>query len=74
LAKFLVGCFGEDPGERISRDLTLDEMAAHVGTTREMVCRILHRFSNQGLIEITRTEFVFTDREGLDQLARYLID
>jgi CRP-like cAMP-binding protein len=70
LASFLVNRFEEPKGERVARDLTLDEMAAHIGTTREMVCRILQRFSNQGLIEITRTEFIFTDRLGLNQLAR----
>ena len=70
LAKFLVSRFGESGLERVSRNLTLDEMAAHIGTTREMVCRVLHRFSSQGLIEITRTEFVFTDRDALYQLAQ----
>ena len=50
--------------------MTLDEMAAHIGSTREMVCRILQRFANQGLIEITRTEFSFTDREQLNLLAQ----
>jgi len=70
LAKFLVHRFVNVDGDRVARDLTLDEMAAHVGSTREMVCRILQRFSNQGFIDITRTEFVFTDREGLSRLAQ----
>jgi CRP/FNR family transcriptional regulator, cyclic AMP receptor protein len=70
LARFLMDHFGDREKERIARDMTLDEMAAHIGSTREMVSRILHRFSNEGIIEITRTEFVFTDREGLKQLAQ----
>jgi CRP/FNR family transcriptional regulator len=70
LARFLVDRFGEVEDERVSRDLTLDEMAAHIGSTREMVSRILHRFANRGLIEITRTEFMFTDRQGLRQIAQ----
>jgi hypothetical protein len=45
-------------------------MAARVGSTREVVSRILHRFANQGLIEITRTEFTFTDKDGLRQFAQ----
>jgi CRP/FNR family transcriptional regulator len=69
LAQFLVDRFGGNVGEKFSRDLTLDEMAAHIGTTREMVCRMLQKLSNQGLIEITRTEFVFKNREGLRALA-----
>lgn len=52
------------------RHLTLDEMAAHIGTTREMVCRYLRSFSEAGLIDITRTEYQITDREGLLGLTR----
>jgi CRP-like cAMP-binding protein len=48
------------------RHLTLDEMASRVGTTREMVCRILYRFAEAGAIQINRTEFVFTDRDILE--------
>jgi CRP/FNR family transcriptional regulator len=70
LARFLVDRFGDMEGERVSRELTLDEMAAHIGSTREMVSRILHRFADQGLIEITRTAFTFTDRDALHQLAQ----
>jgi CRP/FNR family transcriptional regulator len=70
LARLLVEQFGETEGEIISRDLTLDEMAAYIGTTREMVSRILHRFSHDGIIEITRTEFVFTDWDKLRQFAQ----
>ena len=70
LANFLDEWFSEGEGDKVSRDLTLDEMAAHIGTTREMVCRMLQKFSTQGFIELTRTEFIFTDREGLRQIAR----
>lgn len=70
LARFLLEQFGDTEGDRVSRNLTLDEMAAHIGSTREMVSRILHRFANDGMIEITRTEFTFTDRNGLNQLAQ----
>jgi hypothetical protein len=44
-------------------------MAARVGSTREMVCRALYNFSDKKLIEVTRTEFVLTDREGLARLV-----
>ena len=60
------GSTGEDP---VARDLTLDTMAAYVGTTREMVCRILYRFSDENLIHITRTEFSIKNQEGLAALA-----
>lgn len=70
LAGFLVDYFKNSESERVARDLTLDEMAARIGSTREVVSRMLHRFANQGLIEITRTEFTFTDKDGLRQLAQ----
>ncbi|MGD8403013.1 MAG: Crp/Fnr family transcriptional regulator [Anaerolineales bacterium] len=54
----------------VPRHLTLDEMASRVGTTREMVCRILYRFAEAGAIQINRTEFVFTDRGILDEYSR----
>lgn len=53
----------------VERRLTLDEMAARIGSTREMVCRILYRFATQGAIQINRTEFIFTDRQLLEKLA-----
>ena len=54
----------------VPRHLTLDEMASRVGTTREMVCRILYRFAEAGAIQINRTEFIFTDRAILDEFSR----
>jgi CRP-like cAMP-binding protein len=69
LAQYLIEHFGKDEGEKISRDVTLDEMAAYIGSTREMVCRMLQKLSGHGLIEITRTDFTFTNREGLRELA-----
>ena len=51
----------------VPRHLTLDEMASRVGTTREIVCRILYRFAEQGAIQINRTEFTFMDRSLLEE-------
>lgn len=68
LARFIVDHFGAATQTPVTRDLTLDEMAAKVGTTREQVCRVLYRFSDEGLIKITRTEFVITDSDSLIEL------
>lgn len=69
LARLLLQVFGETEGEFVSRDLTLDEMAAHIGTTREMICRHLYRFEEKGAIEIRRTELKINDREMLKEQA-----
>jgi len=70
LARLLLDRYSGSNDSPVARDLTLDEMAAHIGSTREMVCRSLYRFSDDGLIEITRTEFLFTDQEKLEKLAQ----
>jgi CRP-like cAMP-binding protein len=54
----------------VPRHLTLDEMASRVGTTREIVCRILYRFAEQGAIQINRTEFTFLNRSLLEEQTR----
>ncbi len=69
LAGLLLEVFGEAEGEFVSRELTLDDMAAHIGTTREMICRHLYRFAEKGAIEISRTEIKINDRELLQEQA-----
>ena len=69
LARFLVDLSPEQKSP-VARSLTLDEMAAHVGSTREVVCRFLQRFANDGLIDITRTEFTINDMDGLKEIAQ----
>jgi len=69
VARLLLENFPADQGTA-TRHLTLDEMAARVGTTREMVCRILYRFAEEGAIQINRTEFIFTDRKLLEECIR----
>lgn len=69
LARLLLGHFGDAVDEFVARDLTLDEMAARVGTKREMVCRLLYQFAEEGAIEISRTEFMITNRDLLREHA-----
>ena len=67
LARLLLGHFGDDAmDDFVVRDMTLDEMAAHVSTKREMVCRLLYEFADEGAIEINRTEFMIADRKKLE--------
>ena len=69
LAGLILKQFGQAGDTSVERSLTLDEMAAMVGSTREMVCRILYRFADESLIEVTRTGFKLTDEAGLAELA-----
>ncbi len=69
LAHLLLDQFKDQSGDTMSRDLTLDDMAARIGSTREMVCRHLYNFADKGAILINRTEFQITDEELLKRFA-----
>ena len=69
LAYLLLEQFEDQQGDTVSRDLTLDDMAARIGSTREMVCRHLYQFADNGAIQINRTEFKITDHDLLQHLA-----
>jgi len=70
LAHLLMEYPGKADSGPTARSLTLDEMAARIGSTREMVCRFLQKFADAGLINITRTEFEVTDGKGLMEVAQ----
>ncbi len=69
LARLLLDHFGEAVDDYVARDMTLDEMAARIGTTREMVCRQLYKFADQGVIQINRTEFMISNQARLENIA-----
>jgi CRP-like cAMP-binding protein len=69
LARLLLSHYQPVDAQSFARDLTLDEMAAIVGSTRELVCKVLYRFADAGMLEITRTKFIFTDTKKLEALA-----
>ena len=69
LARLLLNRYQPVEGQPAQRDLTLDEMADTIGTTRELVSKTLHRFADQGMIKINRVEFVFIDKDQLETLA-----
>lgn len=70
LAGLILDEFGDAGDEFMTRELTLEEMAARIGSTREMVCRYLYRFAEKGVIQINRTELKIMDRELLQKQAR----
>jgi CRP/FNR family transcriptional regulator len=70
LARLLIEFPGQSASGPTARSLTLDDMAARIGSTREQVCRFLQRFADEELIKITRTEFEITDRQRLMDVAQ----
>lgn len=69
LAQLLLDQFKSGQLTPIDRTMTLDEMAAKIGTTREVVCRLLHRFSDRNVIQVSRTQFVLINKIELEKMA-----
>ncbi len=67
LADFLLQQASED-AELDRKQWTQDEMAAHIGTVREMVGRTLRNLERDGLVRFNRHRIEIVDREGLESL------
>jgi CRP-like cAMP-binding protein len=59
-----------DDGLRIHRLLTQQELAAMVGTAREVVHRTLKKFERDDLVRVTPTHFVLLNTDKLADIAR----
>jgi len=70
LSGLLLEYFGDAEESFKARILTLEDMAARIGSTREMVSRTLNRMVQSGAIEVSRTELRITDRSFLERQAR----
>jgi len=66
LARFLLA---QADDTQPSKRWTQEEIAAHIGTVREMVGRTLRAFSDDGLIRRERGRLVVMDRVGLEREA-----
>lgn len=64
LAKLLL-----ETASREERGLTQQEMAARLGTVREMIGRSLRQLEARGLIKIEHGKIVILDRQGLEKLV-----
>jgi CRP-like cAMP-binding protein len=69
LARLLLDQLDEKTDSQVDRNLSLDEMGSLIGTTPVMVCKQIYRFAEDGLINVSRTEFELTDQPGLEVIA-----
>jgi CRP/FNR family cyclic AMP-dependent transcriptional regulator len=67
LARFLLE--RADAGQ-VARRWTQEEIAAHLGTVRDMVGRTLRAFADAGLVRMERQRIVLLDRDGLEGEAQ----
>ena len=68
LARFLLE--HADEGQ-VTRHWTQEEVAARLGTVRDMVGRTLRAFAGAGLVRMDRQRIVLLDREGLEAEAQH---
>ena len=52
-----------------SLKLTHERIAAHLGTAREVVTRMLRYFQSEGMVRLSRGEITITNEKGLRKLA-----
>ncbi len=67
VAKMLLEYAGDGAGERPR--LTQQEMAAMIGTAREMVGRSLKNLETEGAIRLERNRVIITDQKTLREMA-----
>ena len=67
LARFLLE--RADAGQ-VTQRWTQEDIAAHLGTVRDMVGRALRAFADAGLVRMERQRIILLDREGLEAEAQ----
>lgn len=65
LARFLLEHAGEEAA--VARRWTQEEIAAQIGTVREVVARTLRAFADTGLLKIEGHRIILLDRERLEE-------
>jgi CRP/FNR family transcriptional regulator, anaerobic regulatory protein len=63
----LAGLLGERSRNSDQIQITHQEIAAELGSSREVISRILEDFSAQGMIEVGRGNIIIMDREALKE-------
>lgn len=69
LARLLMREFEASDESCIPRNMTLEEIASTIGSTKEVVCRYLYRMADEKLIEVERDRFVLINKIELTELA-----
>ena len=67
LAIFLLDEISENGTDIV--DMTHEQIARHLGTAREVITRMLKRFSSDGLLEVSRKGIKILDKKKLREIA-----
>ncbi|MDT8305557.1 MAG: Crp/Fnr family transcriptional regulator [Anaerolineae bacterium] len=69
LASLLLDSSRDQKNTAIERDLTLNEIAAMVASSPEVVCRLLQQFHAEGILEVTRAQITIHDVAALKNMV-----
>ncbi len=65
LASLLLERFSDPDDISVERDLTLHAIASRVASSPEVVCRVLHQFQREGVLDVTRATITLHNRSAL---------
>ena len=68
LAKLVIEKFENAENPTGQRDLTLEDMAAMVASSPEVICRILYQFQAEGYLKVNRASITMHNRQALEGL------
>ena len=67
-AKLILEKFVNTESPTVQRDLTLEEMAAMIATSPEVICRIMYQFQTDGFLSVNRASITLQDQAALEEL------
>jgi CRP-like cAMP-binding protein len=68
LASLLLQQYQDTEQPSLDRNLTLNDLAATVAATPEVVCRLLYQFQEDGILEVTRATIHINDMDALKNI------
>jgi CRP-like cAMP-binding protein len=69
LSQLILDRFHDEDDLLAERDLTLDQIAAMISSTPQVVCRVMYQFQEDGLMELSRATIKLLDPKGLEKIA-----
>ena len=69
LSQLILDRFHDSNDPLAERDLTLDQIAAMISSTPQVVCRVMYQFQEEGLVELSRATIKLLDPKGLKKIS-----
>lgn len=68
LAKLILEKYAEEGSPTLQRDLTLDDMAAMVASSPEVICRVMYQFQSEGYLTVNRATITLNNQDELEKM------